>query len=78
VSWQIVYSHRYVFDPRQPGITLPVSLFANDLVETTEAAIDTGSTLCLFKREIAEWLNIPVEKGIEDHVNSMGTICVFQ
>jgi len=74
VSWQITYRHRYAFDPKQPGVTLPVSLFANDRVETTEAAIDTGSTLCVFRREIAEWLNITVEEGIEDHVNAMGTV----
>ncbi len=74
MSWQIIYRHRYTVDPKKPGVTLPVSLFANDRVETTEAAIDTGSTLCVFKREIAEWLDIAVEKGIEDHVNAMGTV----
>ena len=74
MSWHLTYRHRYVFDPKQPGVTLPVSLFANGLVETTEAAIDSGSTLCVFKREIAEWLNIPIEQGIEDQVNAMGTV----
>ncbi len=73
MSWQIVYHHRYAFDRDQDGITLPVSLAANNRVETTIAEIDTGSSLCVFKREIAEWLGIKVEDGIEDYVNAMGT-----
>jgi len=74
MSWQITYRHRFACDPKQPGITLPVSLIANNRIETVDAAIDNGSTLCVFQREIAGWLGINVEQGIEDHVSAMGTI----
>ncbi|MGH9838335.1 MAG: hypothetical protein ACREEM_06090 [Blastocatellia bacterium] len=74
MSWQITYRHRLTCDPKQPNMTLPVALTANNRTETTEAVIDNGSTLCVFQRKIADWPGINVERGIEAHVSAMGTI----
>jgi hypothetical protein len=62
------------YDTKVTGVVLPVVLLANDCVAAASAAVDTGSTLCVFQLEIAERLEIKVESGFEDYVNSMGTI----
>lgn len=74
MAFEIVYHHRFAYDVNNAEVILPVIIDANDHKESVIAAIDTGATLCVFQREIAEKLGITVEDGIEDHVNAMGTI----
>jgi hypothetical protein len=74
VAYNIAYRYRYNYDLDQSGIVQPVSLVANGLTEMTVAAIDTGSSLCVFQREIADSLGIPVVDGILDYVSAMGTM----
>jgi Aspartyl protease len=74
VAYEIVYHHRLAYDVSDGGIALPVIIAANGLTEAVTAAIDTGSTLCVFQREVAESLGVTVEDGIEDYVSAMGTI----
>lgn len=74
MAYEIVYHHRLPYDVNNAEITLPVIIAANGYIESVTAAIDTGSTLCVFQREVAESLGIVVEDGIEDYVNAMGTI----
>ena len=71
---QIAYRHRMEYDTKVAGVVLPVMILAGDRAEAVNAAVDTGSTLCVFQHEIAERLGIRVEDGIEDHVSAMGTI----
>jgi len=74
VAHQIAYRHRMEYDTKVAGVILPVVLLANDRVAAVNAAVDTGSTLCVFQHEIAERLGIRIESGIADSVNAMGTI----
>jgi len=74
VTHKIVYRHRMEYDTKVAGVVLPVTLLANDRVAAVNAAVDTGSTLCVFQHEIAERLGIMVEGGVEDYVSAMGTI----
>ena len=74
MAYEIVYHHRLAYDVNDSGITLPVIIAANGHIETVTGAIDTGSTLCVFQREVAELLGVRVEEGIEDYVSAMGTI----
>ena len=74
MAYEIVYYHQLAYDVNDAGITLPVIIAANGLTEAVTAAIDTGSTLCVFQREVAESLGLTVEDGIEDYVSAMGTI----
>lgn len=62
------------YDTKVAGVVLPVMILAGDRAEAVNAAVDTGSTLCVFQHEIAERLGIRVEDGIEDYVSAMGTI----
>ena len=74
MTHKIVYRHRMEYDTKVAGVVLPVTLLANDRVAAVNAAVDTGSTLCVFQHEIAERLGIMVEGGVEDYVSAMGTI----
>ncbi|MCI0392084.1 MAG: hypothetical protein MOB07_25405 [Acidobacteria bacterium] len=74
MTHQIVYRHRMEYDTKVAGVVLPVMILAGDRAEAINAAVDTGSTLCVFQYEIAERLGIRVEDGIEDYVSAMGTI----
>jgi hypothetical protein len=74
VAYEIVYHYRFDYDLDDAVIALPVILSANARTEAVIACVDSGSTLCVFQREIADRLAIRVEDGIEDYVNAMGTI----
>lgn len=74
MAYEIVYHHQFAYDANDAGITLPLMIAANGLAEAVTAEIDTGSTLCVFQREVAESLGVTVEDGIEDYVSAMGTI----
>lgn len=74
MAHKIVYQHRFTYDVDNAEIILPVIVDANGHRVSVIAAIDTGSTLCLFQREVAEKLGIRVEDGIKDYVSAMGTI----
>jgi hypothetical protein len=73
VSYEIAYQHRFDYDLDDTGIALPIILSANGRAEAVTAYVDSGSTLCVFQREMAERLALRVEVGIEDYVNAMGT-----
>lgn len=45
------------------AITLPVLLRAADEEVRAEAYLDTGSTFCVFRRQLAEMLGMDVESG---------------
>ena len=74
MAYEIVYRYRLDYDTKGAGAVLQVVIGANGRVQYVNAAIDNGSTLCVFQREIAERLGINVEEGIEEHVSAMGTI----
>ncbi len=74
MAYEIVYHHRLAYAVNDAGVTLPVIIAANGLTEAVTAAIDTGSTMCVFQREVAESLGLTVEDDIEDYVSAMGTI----
>ncbi len=53
------------------AILLPVTLRLADAVVRADAFLDTGSTFCVFKRELAVSLAIDVEAGIPLRVGTM-------
>jgi Aspartyl protease len=74
VPHEIIYHHRLAYDISQAEIILPVIIDANGHRHSVTAALDTGATLCVFQREIAESLGIAVEEGIKGYVSAMGTV----
>ena len=61
----LVFRHSYTYpdDARQPGITVPIKLHANNRFVSLVAKVDTGADYCLFERDLGERLGLDVESG---------------
>ena len=53
--------HSYASD--NDGISVPVVLRSGDRVVSFAASVDTGSTFCLFRSEVAEALGLDLRSG---------------
>jgi hypothetical protein len=72
------FKTRYIFDDRQLGITVPVSLLLSGISLNVMAKIDTGSDYCMFERGYAESLEIDVETGEQkEFVTMAGSFKAF-
>lgn len=63
------FVHEY--DAGQTGITLPVKLSVGNQSRTIRAKIDTGSTYCVFRREIGEELGLVIESGSLETISTV-------
>ena len=63
VSHTLRFGARLVYDPSLAGITVPVRLTLGAAWCETEAKLDTGSSHCVFAREVADTLGLEVETG---------------
>jgi len=52
------------YSSREEGISLPVKLLSGSIECETNAKFDPGAQVCLFSREIGEFLGLDVERGI--------------
>jgi hypothetical protein len=53
--------HSYASD--KDGISVPVMLRSGDRIVSLAASVDTGSTFCLFRAELAEALGFDLKSG---------------
>lgn len=65
MTFPIHFSQRHKYDSLESGITIETTLHHGDLEINCEAKIDTGSQLCLFEREIGEYLGVEIESGLK-------------
>lgn len=63
VSYRLSFSSCHVYDPGEPSITVSVRLAAGRVEIEDVAKLDTGSTYCIFQRELGEALGIDVSAG---------------
>ncbi len=63
MEFQLSFPIRRHFLTTEVGILIPCSLERNGAVVDLYAKVDPGSEYCLFRREIAEDLQIEVEEG---------------
>jgi hypothetical protein len=78
MAFQLNFSQRHKYDSLESGITIETTLHHGDLEITCEAKIDTGSQLCLFEREIGEYLGVEVESGLKVELATLaGTLTAF-
>lgn len=64
VPYELTFSQRYRYDSRLEGITIPVVLRAGAETIDLLAKIDSGASDCLFERDYAEALSLPIEDGV--------------
>ncbi|MGH9854332.1 MAG: retropepsin-like aspartic protease [Blastocatellia bacterium] len=69
---QLTFTQEYNYPDEQDGIPLPATLNYHGKTITAGAKVDTGAAVCLFKREHAEELGIPVEQGIPTLLGNLG------
>lgn len=69
---QLTFAKKYVYPDGDSGITLPVILFSGGQFCNASAKVDTGAEVCLFSRETAEELGLPVEDGTPLTLSSLG------
>ncbi len=56
--YQLNFQQKAEFKSLETGITIKAILRLENIEFTTRAKLDTGSEICLFKREIGEYLEI--------------------
>jgi hypothetical protein len=67
----IFFDLLHEYDSGKPGITIPVELKIGQQSVKVSAKLDTGSTFCIFKREIGEQLGFDSETGVEELISSV-------
>jgi hypothetical protein len=78
VNFQLSFDQLLKYDAGQPGITIDVALkLIRDEVPCT-TKLDTGSTFCIFTRQVGGELGLVVEDGLERVVRTVtGTFVVY-
>ena len=64
MEFQLNFPIRRRFESTDVGISIPCSLRRNEITVDFKAKVDPGSEYCLFRREVADELNIEVEDGL--------------
>ena len=69
---QFDFTDQYTYPSDELGIALPTVLRYGGCIYHTSAKVDTGSEVCLFKHEIGQKLELPLEGGIPITLDSLG------
>lgn len=77
-EFQLSFPIRRRFQATDIGIVIPCSLERNGIIVDLDAKVDPGAEYCLFKREVAESLQIEVEDGFPVPLSTLaGTLTGF-
>lgn len=71
MAYELSFNKEFVYDSRQKGITLPISLKLAGQTISLEAKVDTGASCCIFERKYGEDLGVEIESGIEQRVETV-------
>ncbi len=75
---QLNFALHHYYKTSDLGITIEVILSSGSRQFQTEAKVDTGSQLCLFEREIGEYLGIDIESGLRKSLSTLaGNLTAF-
>ena len=76
--YQLDFQKYSQFDSFESGITVEAILRFGDAETSCFAKVDTGAEICLFRREIGEFLQIVVESGYKKRLSTLvGGLSVF-
>ena len=73
MSRSLDFTHFQAYDAGQPGISVQTILKFTDKSVTCDAKIDTGSTNCIFSRQIANELGIEIETGLRQIISTVNS-----
>ena len=78
MSYRLSFTALVSYNPGQSGITVAVTLSLNQDRVSCDAKIDTGSSLCIFARDLGEQLGLDVESGMRQLVGTVtGNFVVY-
>src|SRR5438552_13847618 len=63
MTHRLEFDHLLLYDTREPGMSISVTLRLNQGVVDLDAKLDTGASDCIFERAHGEALEIDVESG---------------
>jgi len=58
-------------DQSKDSVVLPVTLKLGEKTSNFEAQIDTGASVCIFRRHLGEELGIEIETGLREQINTV-------
>lgn len=64
MSYQLSFAELIAYNSGQPSITVPVTLSVSQALVNCDARIDTGSSNCIFARNVGEELGLDIETGM--------------
>lgn len=64
MSYQLFFTQLVKYNAGQPSITVPVTLSVSQTRVNCDAKIDTGSSNCIFARNLGEELGLDIETGL--------------
>ena len=70
MAHRLAFRQLHHYDPVAPGIPVPVTLRAGRESLSLLAHVDTGSTVCIFRRDHAEALDLHLEHGVRQRIRT--------
>jgi hypothetical protein len=78
VSYQLSFTESVNYDAGQPSITVPITLSVGQARVDCDARVDTGSSNCIFARNVGEELGLDIETGLRLLVGTVtGTFVAY-
>ncbi len=78
MSYQLSFTELVNYDAGQPSITVPITLSVGQARVDCEAKVDTGSSNCIFARNLGEELGLDIETGLRLLVGTVtGTFVAY-
>jgi hypothetical protein len=78
MAFQLHFGQRYRYDSLESGITVEAALRYGEAAIKCAAKIDTGAQVCLFEREIGEYLGLEIEGDVKIELRTlMGTLPAY-
>ena len=68
---QLSFNVSYDYDPRAVDINVPITLRSSTETWEQTAKLDSGSTFCVFQREIGKQLGFDIERGMPEQIDSV-------
>ncbi len=78
MSYQLSFTESVNYDAGQPSITVPITLSVGQARVDCDARVDTGSSNCIFARNVGEELGLDIETGLRLLVGTVtGTFVAY-
>lgn len=78
MSYQLSFTESVNYDAGQPSITVPITLSVGQARVDCDAKVDTGSSNCIFARNLGEELGLDIETGLRLLVGTVtGTFVAY-